>query len=195
MHGALWRGYSEAGTADDSSETLACRAVVACTFQPPRSFVLCAQSHQLQDQFLGSVSKPMFLLDNAGSHPILRALLSDRVPTSTVRVMMTRYLTELDLGYSQTLAAVRMVNHRRDQLAQTLMFLRMLLDEMTEATKDIQSKGRVYTFQVEGWGCNCSLYYRDERGQMRGFFVDVVLEVCKEAGKICKLQEHHTLTA
>ncbi|XP_070569831.1 uncharacterized protein [Ptychodera flava] len=156
--------------------------------------LLCAHSpqfgHQLQDQFLGSVTTPRFLLDDAGPHPLLRALLSERVPTSTVRAMMTNYLTGLDLGHSQTLAAVRMANHRRHQLAQTLMFLRMLQDEMTETIKDIQAKDRVYTFQVEGWGCNCSLYYRDERGQMRGFFVDVVLEVCKEAGKICKVQEH-----
>ncbi|XP_070539770.1 lysine/arginine/ornithine-binding periplasmic protein-like [Ptychodera flava] len=48
---------------------------------------------------------------------------------------------------------------------------------------------RTYSFLVDVV-CNCSFYYQDEHDhKVKGFFVDLLDEVCREAGKKCVVQQ------
>ncbi|XP_070534049.1 uncharacterized protein [Ptychodera flava] len=131
--------------------------------------------------------------DQSRPLPLLRALKSPNVQVSTVRSMMTNYLVDHNLENQLPLAManIRTMDRRREYLADTLLFLSTLEDEMTKAVSELQKEreDRVYTFQIQP-GCNCSLYYMDDDGIMKGFFIDFLEAVCREAGKLCKLQEH-----
>ncbi|XP_070569830.1 histidine-binding periplasmic protein-like isoform X2 [Ptychodera flava] len=171
--------------------------VVICTYSKVlETGVYEALRHQVTEQFLGQNELKMRIgsrFDRSGAYAFLGAVTSDRVPPSTVRARLARYTNDLDryLGHSLTMAAVKMMNNRRDQLVQTLLFLRILQDELEEIVHSIEKSvhDRAYIFQVESLG-NYSIFYTDDEGRIQGFFVDLIHEVCKEEGKSCKLQDH-----
>ncbi|XP_070539693.1 uncharacterized protein [Ptychodera flava] len=101
----------------------------------------------------------------SGSHVrssnFLLAMVSKRVPVTVGRAMLSRYASQ--------------------QMAKTMG--NTILDRLKEQADD-----RTYTF-VDDADCNCSLFYVDEHEhETKGFFKDLVLEVCKEAGKKCIAQ-------
>ncbi|XP_070570563.1 uncharacterized protein [Ptychodera flava] len=123
------------------------------------------------------------------SLPLYRALLSGRVPVSTLRAMAIRYV-ENRYGSNLATPFLRVSNARPYHLTQTLYNLHVLFEEMAKVIgsgiEETIDK-RVYTF-VSEHSCNCSFFYVDEEGIPTGLAVDVLEAVCKEAGKICKLQ-------
>ncbi|XP_070534050.1 uncharacterized protein [Ptychodera flava] len=160
---------------------------------------LCSQESLLdndvcQTPLNGPIEQLLCYLDNGDVHvPSSRILPSSTVPMSIQRARLRNYLRNHNLENQLPLAMsnIRTMDRRREYLADTLLFLSILEDEMTKAVSELQKEreDRVYTFQIQP-GCNCSMYYRDDDGIMKGFFVDILEAVCREAGKLCKLQEH-----
>ncbi|XP_070539554.1 uncharacterized protein [Ptychodera flava] len=119
----------------------------------------------------------------------LLALMSGRVHVPVARAIMSRYVNQYGFG-TFLRPAIQNVRSREDLALSMIMFLHMaktvgntIIDRLQE-----DADSRIYTFADEA-SCNCSWFYVDEQDhELKGFFKDFVLEVCKEANKKCVLQ-------
>ncbi|XP_070573128.1 uncharacterized protein [Ptychodera flava] len=137
----------------------------------------------LQDEFRLTFGNPLT------SPSILPSVLSERLPLPVVRAMLSRYASRH--GYGSFLnPIIRGLHSRQDLTLSMLMFHQLgkamgntILSRLEEKADD-----RTYTFLVDLL-CNCSFYYADEHDhKIKGFFVDILDEVCREAGKKCIVQ-------
>ncbi|XP_070562974.1 uncharacterized protein [Ptychodera flava] len=124
-------------------------------------------------------------MDNE-SAGLLRVLLSGRVPVSMSRAMMFRYFQKRGL-HTPVLPILRGL-HGQEDFAMTLVMFNQIQKGLEKALLDKRKAvqdDRVYLFQAEPL-LNSSIYYLDNT-ETKGFFPDLVEEVCKEAGKKCLL--------
>ncbi|XP_070534052.1 uncharacterized protein [Ptychodera flava] len=159
---------------------------------------LCSEESLLdkdvcQTPLNGPIEQLLCYLGNGDVHvPSSRVLTSSTIPMSIQRVRIRNYLTnryQYDLGnrLQLTLANMRFMNRRRAYLAETLLFLHILEDEMTKAISEMENDDKIYTFQHQ-IECNCPFFYIDDDGSTKGFYLDILQEICREAGKTCMLQ-------
>ncbi|XP_070570554.1 uncharacterized protein [Ptychodera flava] len=79
---------------------------------------------------------------------------------------------------------------RGDDLTMTLLLLRYFYNGMIQAAvQDVkkQRDDRVYIFQIYE-SCSCPFFYLEDGGGMKGLAIDVIEEVCRVAGKVCKFK-------
>ncbi|XP_070539769.1 uncharacterized protein [Ptychodera flava] len=120
----------------------------------------------------------------------LLAMMTGRVHVPVARAMMSRYVNQYGFG-TFLRPAIQNVRSRRDLALSMIMFLHMaktvgntIIDRLQE-----EADSRIYTFADEAFS-NSSWFYVDEQDhELKGFFTDVVLEVCKEANKKCVMQD------
>ncbi|XP_070562973.1 uncharacterized protein [Ptychodera flava] len=124
-------------------------------------------------------------MDNE-SAGLLRVLMSGRVPVSMSRVMFLRYFDKH--GFHTPALPILRGLHGREDLAMTLIMFNQIKNGLENALRDKMKTVRddkVYLFQAEPL-LNISLYYL-ENTKTKGFFPDLVKEVCKEANKKCEI--------
>ncbi|XP_070569211.1 uncharacterized protein [Ptychodera flava] len=114
-----------------------------------------------------------------GAGPLARALGSDNAPPPILRAMLMKRLMTGQGPLQQAGGESPMRN---------LLMFRILGQKMgekiIEKAVDLKEEHRVWTFQTT-LSCDCALEYVDEHGKMQGFALDLVNEVCKEAGRKC----------
>ncbi|XP_070539552.1 uncharacterized protein [Ptychodera flava] len=136
--------------------------------------------HSLQDHL------PVTLGNFHDSMRLLRAFTSERAPVAMARAMLARHIGKHAPG-SPFVPVVHGTRNREDFVRTLLMFhkigqimSRTILDGLQKKEDD-----RTYTFMVDLL-CNCSIYYFNENdNKVKGFFPDLLTEVCREAGKKC----------
>ncbi|XP_070539685.1 uncharacterized protein [Ptychodera flava] len=137
----------------------------------------------LQDEFKLSIGSSFT------SPGILLSAMSERVPVPVVRAMLSRYVSQHGYGFFLN-PIIRGLHSRQDLTLSMLMFhqLGKAMENTILGRLDEKADYRTYTFLVD-LICNCSFYYADEHDhQIKGFFVDILDEVCREAGKKCIVQ-------
>ncbi|XP_070550108.1 uncharacterized protein [Ptychodera flava] len=114
-----------------------------------------------------------------GVGPLGRALGSDHAPPPMVRAMLMKRLMTGQGPFQQAGGESPMRN-----LMMFRIMAQKLGEKIIEKAVDLKEEHRVWTFQTT-LSCDCALEYIDEHGKMQGFALDLVHEVCKEAGRKC----------
>ncbi|XP_070539764.1 uncharacterized protein [Ptychodera flava] len=118
---------------------------------------------------------------------LLLALISGRVYVPVVRAMLSRYVSQ----HSDFENLLRPALQRREELVQSLLMFHEIAEMAGNAILgrlEEEADDRIYTF-LQDASCNCIWYYIDEHDhEVKGFFKDLILAVCKEAGKKCVFQ-------
>ncbi|XP_070550732.1 uncharacterized protein [Ptychodera flava] len=120
-------------------------------------------------------------IDNE-SAGLLRVLLSGRVPVSMSRVMLLRYFDKR--GFHTPALPILRGLHGREDLAMTLIMFNQMENALLDKVETVRDD-KVYLFQADPL-LNISLFYL-ENTKTKGFFPDLLKEVCKDAGKKCKI--------
>ncbi|XP_077977053.1 uncharacterized protein LOC144432662 [Glandiceps talaboti] len=141
----------------------------------------------LLKQLFGGSAQP-----SAPQLPLARAMMSQNTPPPLIRAMMMRYAAQNGYGGPPLLPGMIASNNQADpSLLRSLFLFRLLGAQMGKKVLD-EIERRVEDKTVYSFGsviiCDCPMEYIDDDGVMKGFNLDLINEVCKEAGKKCTIQ-------
>ncbi|XP_002740350.1 uncharacterized protein LOC100376898 [Saccoglossus kowalevskii] len=108
--------------------------------------------------------------------PLLRALATGNTSPSIVRALIARRVMESNDG-ENLLPKLLVVRKIASELG------KQIIDEL----KTRKQSERVYTFAMAPT-CDCALDYIGDDGALKGFTIDLIEAVCREAGQNCEVQ-------
>ncbi|XP_077863414.1 uncharacterized protein LOC144346749 [Saccoglossus kowalevskii] len=108
--------------------------------------------------------------------PLLRALMTGQTPPPIVRAMIAKRVMEN-------------TDESGSFLPKLLVFRKVAGEfgmKIIEGLRARKQSDRVYTFVISPL-CDCALEYIDDKGEMKGFSVDLINAVCEEARRNCEI--------
>ncbi|XP_077977404.1 putative ABC transporter arginine-binding protein 2 [Glandiceps talaboti] len=111
-----------------------------------------------------------------GGGPLASALTSGHAPAPMLRAMMMNRMQAAGQGSPNLMRALVLFRLMGERMGKKFI----------EAATQARHEDTVHVFQTS-LACDCALEYVDEHGDMKGFAIDLVHEICEEAGKQCKV--------